>query len=452
MLAPQRRVPTGITGGKSVQRVSVGLCQLRDSQSAPLPRVLLFRPLASVFFFLVFLAAGASRVNAAELANDTISLDLEITANGIPTIAGAKWISTGKPIFTDAGLSDGLSAWMPESLLPGRHQTVEPPVWSVSSADRILTARATLSLPSSLKVTWVVELAKQGSLFRLHVDYQNVRSKPVPVQWFPTWSASWALPASPDRIRWWDAMAYTPEEKKATKKANVDLFSHLYSSAANGGGSVPYWVVDGQWGKLYFGLSWSGGWHAQINSKRNLLTFSVNLPPDETQLSLDPGERVEGPRLLITPTRQNDDMAARRWWMYQRSRLGQDLYGGPAPAFPLAYNHWYAVRTHVDANFIANQVGAMGPYGFDAFIIDDGWFDRVGNWVPNPDKFEPGELEGLLRQAKASGSTRGLWTAPQYAAGTGNQIPAGADIPPVFNSFVDGYLLDLWNTRYRDLL
>src|SRR5262249_10252746 len=153
----------------------------------------LSRLVPAVFAFLVLASPGALKANAAELANGTISLDLEVTSDGIPTIAGAKWIATGKPVFADAGFPDGLSAWVPAALLPGRNETFAPPVWSVPAADKLFIARASLSLPSSLKVTWIVELAKQGSLFRLHVDYENKRAKPMAIQWFPCWSASWAL-------------------------------------------------------------------------------------------------------------------------------------------------------------------------------------------------------------------------------------------------------------------
>jgi len=186
----------------------VVLCQLRDSKSTLL-RFLLVRPLAMVFFFCVLLVPGALTAIATELANGTISLDLDVSPDGITTIASAKWATTGKPIFTDAGLAGDLSSWVPDSLLPGRDETFNPPVWSISQGDNLIIGKATLTLPSAVKVTWVSELAKQGSLFRLHVKYENARRKRLSVQWFPTWSASWTVPTSPDWIRWWDAMSYT---------------------------------------------------------------------------------------------------------------------------------------------------------------------------------------------------------------------------------------------------
>ena len=433
--------------------VCVGLWQLRNSRSSSAgPRVRLSRLLAAVFFFFVFPATGALTARGAELANGTISLDLGVNGDGIPIIAGAKWVATGTPILTDAGLSDDLSSWVPSALLPGHNQELDPPVWSVTAGDKLLIAKASLSLPSGLKVTWVVELVKAGSLFRLHVDYQNNRPKPMPVQWFPAWSASWTLPGNPDRIRWWDALAYTSEEKPAKKKANLSLFSHLYSSAAKEGGSVPYWVVDGEWGKFYFGIAWSGGWQADINSKRNRFTFSVSLPQEETELVLDPGEAIEGPRLVVTPTREFTNSGARRSWMEQRTQLGKNLYGGPAASFPLAYNHWYVVRTEVDADFLRSQIQAMPPYGFDAFVVDAGWYDSAGNWLPDPSKFRPGELATLLQSVKAAGTTPGLWTAPQYVLGQGNQIPPDVVDPVFFNPLVGGYLLDLWNGDYKNHL
>jgi hypothetical protein len=392
---------------------------------------------------------GALPARATDLANDTIRLDLETTSDGIPTIASANWKASGKQIFADTGLADNLASWVPDSLLPAQNQIFEPAAWSISTQDKFIVAKASISLPSALKITWVIELVKSGSLFRLHVDYENGRTKPMAIQWFPAWSASWTVSASPDQIRWWDALAYTPEQKRATKKANISLFSHLYSSAAKDGGSLPYWVVEGAWGKLYFGLSWSGGWQAQINSKRNALNFSVSLPPDETELVLDPSESVEGPRLVVTPTAHTDSLSARRIWMDQRSQLGKTLYGGPAPSFPLAYNHWYAVRTDVDPGFLRSQIQAMGPYGFDAFIVDAGWYDSAGNWLPDPAKFQPGELESILQSAKSAGATPGLWSAPQYVLGQNNQAPAGIADPGSFNPLVDGYLLDLWKGDYK---
>src|SRR5215471_10726690 len=442
-------VPTGI-GRQFMKRASVGPRCLRDSGCSKAGSVLhRARPVAPALFFVALLMFGALPAKAADLANDTIRLDLETTSEGIPTIASATWKASGKQIFADAGLAGDLASWVPDSLLPAQNQTFDPAVWSISSADKFIVAKASLSLPSSLKVTWVIELAKSGSLFRLHVDYENTRKKRMPVQWFPAWSASWTVPANPDQIRWWDALAYTPEQKPANKKANVSLFSHLYSSAARDGGSLPYWVVDGAWGKLYFGLSWSGGWQAQINSKRSILRFSVSLPPEETELVLDPGESVEGPRLVVTPTVHTDNLSGRRSWMFQRSQLGNQLYGGPAPAFPLAYNHWYAVRTDVDPVFLRNQIQAMGPYGFDAFIVDAGWYDSAGDWLPDPSKFQPGELESILRSAKSAGATPGLWSAPQYVLGQNNQAPAGISDPGSFNPLVDGYLLDLWKGDYK---
>ena len=433
-----------------MKRASVGPRFLRDSRCWKAGSVLhRARPVAPAVFFVALLMFGALPAKATDLANDTIRLDLETTSEGIPTIASATWKASGKQIFADAGLAGDLASWVPDSLLPAQNQTFDPAVWSISSADKFIVAKASLSLPSSLKVTWVIELAKSGSLFRLHVDYENTRKKRMPVQWFPAWSASWTVPANPDQIRWWDALAYTPEQKPANKKANVSLFSHLYSSAARDGGSLPYWVVDGAWGKLYFGLSWSGGWQAQINSKRSILRFSVSLPPEETELVLDPGESVEGPRLVVTPTVHTDNLSGRRSWMFQRSQLGNQLYGGPAPAFPLAYNHWYAVRTDVDPVFLRNQIQAMGPYGFDAFIVDAGWYDGAGDWLPDPSKFQPGELESILRSAKSAGATPGLWSAPQYVLGQNNQAPAGISDPGSFNPLVDGYLLDLWKGDYK---
>ena len=73
----------------------------------------------------------------------------------------------------------------------------------------------------------------------------------------------------------------------------------------------------------------------------------------------------------------------------------------------------------------------MEPYGFDAFVIDDGWFAREGEWTSHPKKFKPGELESILRSIKAKGTQVGLWTSPQFVRLARGETAPGVEEPGV---------------------
>jgi alpha-galactosidase len=161
---------------------------------------------------------------------------------------------------------------------------------------------------------------------------------------------------------------------------------------------------------------------------------------------------MEGPALLVVPTAAGDEMNNRNAWMMQRLGLAQSLYGGPPPAFPLAYNHWYAKGFDVDAAFLHQQIEAMSPYGFNAFIVDAGWYEHIGDWEASEEKFQPYELERMLHKLKAQGITAGLWSCPQFESANGDNLPLFVDDPPSFEAFLDAYLLDLSGEEFDQLL
>ena len=390
---------------------------------------------------------GAVPAKAQELANDTLRLKLGTNPQGIPFVQEGDWVSTGLPAFTDVSVSDGMDSWLAGQISQGA-SSAEP--WSISSSKAFLVAKASQSLAGGITISWVVELAKQGSLFRVHVQLTNGSRQAQAVDSFPVWLGTWQIPKGPNWVRWWDSISYQRHEKDLMSGGKITLGSHLYSSAD--GGENPYWIVGGGAGRLYFGLEWSGGWQTRLKAKQDTIKFSVSLPEDETQLVLKPQETMDGPALIVWPTSQRDDLFNRRSWMQERLALAKQIYGGPAPSFPLIYNHWYAIRGDVDGAFLSRQVPALSAYGFDAFVVDLGWFGDISNWSPDPTKFAPGEFESLLQSIKSSGRATGLWSTPQFIS-PGDESPSQQpDSPPDFVNFLDGYLLDLWGSDFADRL
>ena len=112
--------------------------------------------------------------------------------------------------------------------------------------------------------------------------------------------------------------------------------------------------------------------------------------------------------VYVTVTNQPDEAKARSSWLLQRVRLAQKLYGGPPIRYPFHYNHWYSSRFAIDETFLKKQVDAMEPYGFDAFVVDAGWYEKMGLWDPakkcfswhaDPKKFKPGRFAELMAEA-----------------------------------------------------
>jgi alpha-galactosidase len=402
---------------------------------------------------LTWLAVADAAAQAQELSNDTIRLRLAVSSDGIPVIKDATLKTKNVTLLSDLGLPGGLENWVPASLIPTA--PLGTPVWTISDSENFSVAEASVDLARKMRLIWVVELAKQGHLIRLHTRLQNLAKAPQNIDWFPIWSANWSHPDSAAlKARTWQALRYTRVEQSLSPGDSVSVGSQLHSSdvAADGSGSAPYWEFLGPHGRVYFGLEWSGGWSATLGGVPGGYSFSAQLPPSETQLTLGRREAIDGPVLWVTPTAEPNEFFGRNLWMRQRQTIADSLYGGPAPSFPLAYNTWYAARFAVDSNFVRRQVNALAPYSFDAFVVDAGWSSEIGVWKPDRGKFPADVLSTTFSNLRALGIKPGLWSCPQYISPEGDLAPAAADFPPLFSDFLGAYLADLVGDNFAQLL
>jgi alpha-galactosidase len=374
-----------------------------------------------------------------ELSNGALTLRLGVNSAGVPFVASAAWCGKDAPLFEARTTESGWAGRAPEGLHPEDGHTegwrrVDDPVFLRAESNRVLA--------KGLTMTFIVELAREGSLFRQFVRMANTGDESRPVEWFPVASLSWAAPGKSDWVRWWSALSFTPVERSLGVK-DIVLGSRIHSSDLNPTGQNPYWICGGEHGQLCFSLDWCGGWRAMLKrGPDGALECQAYLPPEETQLTLAPGERMTGPVLAVTATEAADGAASRADWMRQRTAAGQALYGGPAPWYPLAYNHWYTTRFSVDGAFLDRQVKALDAYGFDLFVVDAGWYQAVGQWTPDPAKFAPGQFERIMQDVKAKGVKAGIWSCPQFVKADKDALPPEVDEPPFYRKFIDGYLVD----------
>src|SRR5437868_12422732 len=392
-----------------------------------------------------WMLALAFSAHAEDVRNDTLTLHLNVSPEGIPIIEQAVWLATGEVAFRDLGTPEGLGAWVPASLIPTT--PTAPTAWTITEGDTFTTAEASRELVNKIIITWIVELPKQGQLFRLRIRLTNGGKKARAIDWFPAWSANWQVNGQAQWARWWQSLEYIPTQQPLNANTPVRLSSRLHSSDDAAGGVNPYWLVGGDGSRIYFGLQWCGGWSARLKALNNGFNFAVTLPPEETQLVLNKREAIEGPALLVTPVGAADDAEARALWMRQRHDLGKTLYTGPRSSFPLTYNSWYAARRSINADFLNRQIAAMSPYGFTAVVVDAGWF-ADGRWKPEKAKFPKNTLADILAGLKANGIEAGLWSTPQYVSSSNNSSGLTLEQPPVFNRFLGGYLVDLSSSSF----
>lgn len=391
-------------------------------------------------YLSLLLLLGAAASYALELTNGTVALTLVMNREGTPYVAGAAWCAGGK-FFKEIGAARGMDAWAPENLIDAKG---EIRAWQMVDDPLFFRAEASRTLADGLRMTWTVDLAREGSLFRTQVRLLNESATTKPVEWYPVWNGSWKAPGQCARLRYWRALSFEPEDIDLAGGEKVVLASHLHSSDDAPKGQNPYWVLAGDKGRLYFSLDWCGGWRAEIGKgkKTDSVVFRILLPPEETQLTLGPGEMVTGPVLTVTASKSTADREARADWMAQRAALGRALYGGPGPWYPFAYNNWYTTRFDFDGAFLQRQVDHMDPYGFDVFVVDAGWYQAMGQWTPHSAKFGEGQFERIMAAVKDEGARVGIWSCPQFVKADPNALPPEVDQPPFYRKFIDGYLLD----------
>lgn len=404
-----------------------------------------------VLFVIAWLTLFSSPAAGQEMSNSRLRLQLGISDEGIPIIKEATWNDSGLTIFTDAGTPDGLKSWVSSRFIPTSSNQETAPHWVVTEGTNFMRAEASRTLLKGLIITWVVDLPKNGGLFRLSVRMKNTGEGQRSIDWFPAWASSWSVNGGVDWVRYWRSLDFARTDKVLRAGKKLELSSRLHSSQE--GDENPYWIVGGSGQRLHFGLEWCGGWKTKIKRDDNAITFSASLPPEETQLVLKSGESILGPVLIVTPTSETDEIFNRRAWMSERLALGRILYGGPDRYFPLTYNHWYSVRRSISGDYLNRQLEAMTPYGFDAFIVDAGWYDKVGGWNPSQTKFEQGEFESLMASVRAKGMRAGVWSSPQFVnVPDDRELPPEVEDPGFYTAFLDAYLLDLAQSNFKGRL
>ncbi|MTI96527.1 MAG: alpha-galactosidase [Firmicutes bacterium] len=79
----------------------------------------------------------------------------------------------------------------------------------------------------------------------------------------------------------------------------------------------------------------------------------------------------------------------------------------------IGWTSWYNYYTKIDQGIIRQNLRALSESGLplDVFQIDDGWQQKIGDWLHVNHKF-PAGMDTLAREIRATGLRPGLWLAP----------------------------------------
>lgn len=397
-----------------------------------------------LLFAIAALTLGIAEIHAMaagiELDNGILQVRLDVDNLGAPRISSAVWMETARIALKNGGETQSWDEWLPAEMHPLAAPSAE---WRREENAHFIRAEYARPLQGNLQATWVVELFRTAPLLRAWVRLENQGNGPRAIPWMPIWRDHWQMNDAA-WLRHWRALSFAPVETPA-KNLDLILGSRLHSSDELENGVNPYWIWGGDAGRIYFALSWCGGWRAVLKSppaSASALDFQIYLPPEETQLTLEAGESFNGPVLEAFLSREHHERECRAGWMQARAALGRTLYGGPGPWYPFAYNNWYTSRFDVTEAFLQRQLDVLEPYGFDVFIVDAGWYAAVGQWVPDPRKYAPGAFERILAEIRQQGVMTGIWSCPQFVKADPGALPPEVDEPPFYRKFIDGYLLN----------
>jgi alpha-galactosidase len=87
----------------------------------------------------------------------------------------------------------------------------------------------------------------------------------------------------------------------------------------------------------------------------------------------------------------------------------------------ITVNTWFPHGTNIDRASLLEQIDRASKLGVDAYQVDDGWYDRMGDWDDDRAKF-PNGLEEIAEYTRRRGLRFGLWMAVATAHETSRVV------------------------------
>ena len=177
---------------------------------------------------------------------------------------------------------------------------------------------------------------------------------------------------------------------------------------------------------------------------RELVVVETGFEDSGLKLVAEPHEIIELPTVIFYSAKNKVDLDA-----YKLHEVYNRLY--PRKTLPVFYNSWLYCFDKLDVDELLNQVDIAAEMGFEAFMIDAGWFGKgenwapsVGDWTENTVSGPAGRLIEISERVRERGMIFGLWFEPERA---GPESDSMRDHP---DQYMNGWALDFANEAARD--
>jgi len=207
--------------------------------------------------------------------------------------------------------------------------------------------------------------------------------------------------------------AENQEQRHLLRGADLVLHARAARSTV---GTTPFCVLrDNETGKAAaFHVLPKGNWVIQVHS--DILSNEFPSPVVEAGLadtdlfwSLNPGERIELPEVLIQEVPSDGQSGALLQRYMIRKRLPKEFH---LP--PVIYNSWLYRFSNFTHEELSRQLAAAKAAGCEAFVVDAGWFGpAVGDWREKEGRPFFGNMAAFADEVRAAGLKFGFWMEPQ---------------------------------------
>lgn len=181
-------------------------------------------------------------------------------------------------------------------------------------------------------------------------------------------------------------------------------------------------------------------------SDKEIVLVEMGFSDSALRLKVSAKETINLPEIIFYQAQSKTDLDA-----YKLHRVFNDLY--PRKTLPVIYNSWLYCFDILDIDALKKQVDTAKELGFEAFMIDAGWFGEgevwftcVGDWEENMTSGPKGRLKELSDYVREKGLTFGIWLEPERA---GKDSKALKEHPEYY---IDNTLLDFANPKAREFV
>jgi alpha-galactosidase len=200
---------------------------------------------------------------------------------------------------------------------------------------------------------------------------------------------------------------------------------YLESRAGKTGFEYSPWIaLQSDAATIVAELMWSGNWHLAARRGPGATFLSGGLPEHGFLHVLQPGQRLDLPRVALI--READlDRATHRLHDYRRAER-PDAHRD----VPVQFNSWYPHPGEPSVAAMLEFVPIARQMNCEVFVLDAGWYTtevedlgenwwtRTGDWVVNKRLF-PNGLEELSDACRAAGLGFGIWFEPEAISPSG---------------------------------